>query len=72
MAPAAPTQKWEKTDVDFLESLLWVDGFDVDTKPNQIRLENMEVFGKYGTKQFSNKYHTIITKVVAEREKESK
>lgn len=72
MAKSAPTQKWIKEDVDLLESLLWVTDFDVDTKPNEIRLDNIDEFGKYGTKQFSNKFHSILNKVREQREKESK
>ena len=71
MAPGT-TQKWEKSDVDHLESLLRAEDIEDDPKPGQMRQENMEEFGKYGPKQFSNKFSLILNKINAEKAKESK
>ena len=71
MAPGT-TQKWEKADVDHLESLIRAEDSDDDPKPGQMRLDNMEEFGKYGAKQFSNRFYIILNKIKAEKKAESK
>lgn len=64
--------KWEKADVDHLESLIRADDFCRDTKPGQVRADNMKEFGKYTPKQFSNKFNNLVNKIYENEKEESK
>jgi hypothetical protein len=68
----APSVKWSKIDERFLEGLISSGAFNRDMKPSEIRNTHMTEFGKYTTKQFSNKCSYVFNKHLGLDDKKGK